>query len=291
MPGARLALLTCEALPEPDPDEAITLQALAYAGYDVTMLAWDAPSANPGAFDACILRSTWNYIWHVPAFLAWLERAARASRLWNGLDAVRWNLHKRYLSQLEQGGLAVTPTCWYRQGEPAALEEVQRRGWHDIVIKPAVSAASFATRRFRPHEHAEALAFLASLLAERDVMIQPYVATVEVGGERSLVWIDGALSHAVVKQPRFSADQETVSEALTPTPAERDFAERALALVPGPVREQLLYARVDVFADGEGGLLLSELELIEPSLFLEQHPPALAALVAAIDRRMGQRSA
>ncbi len=35
--------------------------------------------------------------------------------------------------------------------------------------------------------------------------------------------------------------------------------------------------------DGENGeLLVSELELIEPSLFLREHPPALERLITAI---------
>lgn len=51
------------------------------------------------------------------------------------------------------------------------------------------------------------------------------------------------------------------------------------------VRGDLLYARVDVIRDGDGGLRLMELELIEPSLFLAQHPPALERLADAIVAR------
>jgi hypothetical protein len=48
----------------------------------------------------------------------------------------------------------------------------------------------------------------------------------------------------------------------------------------------MLYARVDVARDGEGELRVMELELIEPSLFLAQHPPALHRLVAALRQRL-----
>jgi hypothetical protein len=45
-----------------------------------------------------------------------------------------------------------------------------------------------------------------------------------------------------------------------------------------------LYGRVDLLSDEAGTLRVSELELIEPSLFLVQSPPALERLVRAIAR-------
>jgi hypothetical protein len=282
-----IALLTCRQLPEPDPDEALTLAAFAEAGIEAQMLAWDAPSVPPDRFSLCLIRSTWNYIWHLPAFLAWLASAAAVTQLVNPLPVVRWNVHKRYLRALEAGGLAVTPTLWFTCGESADLAPARARGWQDVVIKPSVSAGSFATRRFGAHEAADAERFLSNLVAERDVMVQPYVAAVARGGERALVWIDGEVTHAVAKQPRFAADAEAVSPATAPTPAEREFVAQTLALVPPPLRETLLYARIDVFVGEDGSLMLSELELVEPSLFLAQHPPALAALVEAVRRRRG----
>jgi hypothetical protein len=50
------------------------------------------------------------------------------------------------------------------------------------------------------------------------------------------------------------------------------------------VREPLLYARVDVMPGPDGAPRVSELELVEPSLFLVQHPPALERLVEALVR-------
>ena len=82
-------------------------------------------------------------------------------------------------------------------------------------------------------------------------------------------------------RPRFAGSDESVSAALAPTPEETAFAERTLAAAGFA---GLVYARVVVMRDDAGRAVLSELELIEPSLFLEQHPPALARLADALVR-------
>jgi hypothetical protein len=61
------------------------------------------------------------------------------------------------------------------------------------------------------------------------------------------------------------------------TAAERQVAEAALALVPGPT----LYARVDLL----GGLVL-ELEVVEPSLYLAHGEGAADRLAGAVARRL-----
>lgn len=286
----RVALVTCRVLPEPDPDQDLLAEALRAAGVDARLLAWDDPGAEPaGAFDLCVLRSCWNYPRAPEAFLAWCADAAATSRLANPLAAVRWNLHKKYLRELEEAGLPVVPTAWVTKGEETDLERIlDRHGWDDVVVKPAISAASLHTRRFsRNGERAragslgEGRRFLSRLAAERDAMVQRYMPAVEASGERALVWIDGELTHAVRKHPRFSGEDETVSEAVPIAPAERAVGEAAVAHVLERLTPDLLYARVDVVDDG-GTPRLSELELMEPSLFLLQDHRALKRLVSAL---------
>jgi len=201
---------------------------------------------------------------------------------------VRDNLDKRYLSALAARGVPIVPTCWFEQGVRADLAATARElGWEVVVVKPTVSAASYRTRRFdlRADGGREAQSFLDDLLAERDAMMQLYLRSVETAGERALVWIDGAWTHGVRKEPRFADGTESVSPARTLSEAEASLAEASLAAWRGE-RDGLLYARADVVEDDAGRLLLSELELIEPSLFLWQHPPALQRLVRAIARRV-----
>ncbi len=278
----KVALVSCARLPEPDPDLEPLCAALAAAGLAASVLAWDDPRARPAEHALCVLRSTWDYHLDPPRFLDWVARTARATRLLNPEPVVRWNAHKGYLLELEARGLAVVPTRVVRRGEACALDALAaERGWGELVVKPAVSGGSWRTRRFAPERRAEAQAFLDELARERDALVQPCLRAFEEPGERALVWIDGRVTHAVRKRPRFAGESEAV-ELVRPEPVELDCAARALA----PLAGELLYARVDLVLGPDGAPLLSELELIEPSLFLLEHPPALAALVEAIRDRL-----
>jgi glutathione synthase/RimK-type ligase-like ATP-grasp enzyme len=285
-----VALASCLELPEPDADELPLLDALRAAGLSAAVLPWDDPAAEDAFAGArvTVLRSTWNYSVQPEAFLAWIDRVAARAALWNGRDTVRWNAHKSYLLDLARLGVPTVPTHLLKRGEQATLAQVMHAyGWPAAVVKPAVSGGSRETIRVRAAngELAEGEAHLRRLLAIEDVLVQPYLASVEGYGERALVWIDGALTHAVRKSPRFLGDDESVSEAQSIAPDEAQLAERAVAAavaVAGP----LLYARVDVARAADGQPCVMELELIEPSLFFPRAPHALARYVAAVRARL-----
>ena len=52
----RIALLTCDPLPEPDPDETPLLEAFRERGHDAESVVWDDPAASFSGFDALIRR-------------------------------------------------------------------------------------------------------------------------------------------------------------------------------------------------------------------------------------------
>jgi len=277
----RIAIVTCKDLPEPDPDQSPLLTALAHAGQDAQLLPWDDLAADPAPFDLCLLRSTWNYCHEPERFLDWIDHAANVSNLLNPPDVVRWNIHKKYLTKLADQGVPIVPTHWLQRGDTASLQSVmEQHGWDDVVVKPAISAASFLTKRFAKNDVVQGASFLADLLTQRDMMVQKFMPEVDTTGELSITWIDGRFTHAIRKAPRFDDADENVSGAREIVPVELAAAARALA----GFENQCLYARVDFIGDPEQGLLLSELELIEPSLFLIQHQPALERLVSALAR-------
>ncbi len=274
----RIALATCRRLPEPDPDQRPLLDALRSLGADAKMLAWDDPASDCAGFDLCVIRSTWNYHKHLREFLAWARKASRQTKLMNPWKIVRWNSDKIYLKELESSGIRTIPTVFYPRGGKRSLQSILvERGWTDVVIKPRISASSFMTRRFGCDDLRSAADFLAETTAQRHMMIQPYVRSVETRGERSLIYIAGELTHAVRKSPRLAKGLERVSSNIKIDADERRFALRAI----GPFKKDILYARIDVARGDDGGLMLMELELIEPSLFLWHAPRALGLFAHA----------
>lgn len=283
----RVALASCVKLPEPDDDEALVLAALRGAGVDAQVLAWDDESAAFGDQDLVVLRSTWNYYERVEDFLAWARKTAATTRLLNPASIVAWNAKKTYLTELDAQGTPSVPTELVTRGAARrAVDILDERGWDEVVIKPVVSAGSFRTERFARARLAAAQSFLDDLVSDRDAIVQRWMPSVETYGERSLVWIDGAITHAIRKSPRFSGGAEQVSGEVPVAPDERAFAERAIA----PWSADLLYARIDMVRDDVGALRLMELELIEPSLFFHQSAAALDRFVAAVVRRTRSQS-
>jgi glutathione synthase/RimK-type ligase-like ATP-grasp enzyme len=125
---------------------------------------------------------------------------------------------------------------------------------------------------------------LRALLSDGDALVQKYLPEIETKGEWSFVFLDGAFSHAVRKRPApgdFRVQTEfggTVEPGPAP-PALVGEAGRVVDAIDSP----WLYARVDG-VESEGRLLLMELELVEPTLYLSSAANAARRLAAAIAR-------
>ena len=269
----KLRIATCKTLPEPDADEAPLSAALAAAGIDAPLVAWDDPTADWDTPTPTVIRSTWNYALHIRAFLEWIDRASAAAPLLNPADVLRDNVHKRYMLALQARGVPIVPTMLVERGETCALPPTK------IVIKPEVGGGSLHAKVFDDgREGAEHLRFVTLNGA---ALVQPYVDSVDDYGERSLIWIDGELTHAIRKTPRFAGDSERVEGPFPIADDERAVANAALA----PYADRIYYGRVDLVRDRDGKPMVMELELVEPSLFFPKHPPALDRFVAGLRRR------
>jgi len=271
-----LRIATCRVLPEADPDAAPLAAALAAAGLVAQLVGWDDPDADWDAAIPTVLRSTWNYPRAPDAFSAWLDRASAAAPVLNPPDVVRGNLHKRYLLELAARGVPVVPTTIVEPGQPCELAAIAAPR---IVVKPAIGASSVGTRAFAPGDPAAQL-HLAAITARGAALVQPYLGSVDGPGERAVVWIGGALSHAVRKARRFAGDPERIDGPFAIADDERAVAEAALA----PVAERIAYARVDLARDAAGRPVVMELELIEPSLYFAHAPGSAERFVAAVRR-------
>jgi glutathione synthase/RimK-type ligase-like ATP-grasp enzyme len=280
----RIALVNCVTLPEPDPDEAPLLDALHDAGHHGAVAAWDDPAVDWNAFDAAVIRATWNYHRHLGDFRDWLARVHTRTRLINPCETVLWNLHKKYLNDLEDRRIPIVPTAWAERGGPAHLAAIaERRGWPAVVVKPAVSAGSRDTRVFDLANGVDAAQeFLDESIAREDTMVQKFLPSVERAGEISVICLGGLVSHAIEKRPRFAGQAESILAHPVVSEAERRFAEAVVSVCPVPA----VYARVDIMTGDDGEILLSELELIEPSLYFEYAPASAALFVQALEHTL-----
>ena len=278
----RVALATCKTLPEPDPDAEPLLRALRAQGVDACELAWDDVQCDFSAIDLTLLRATWNYPQYPTEFLTWIGRVSEHTALWNPAEVVRWNHHKGYLLDLACRGLPIVPTELVLAGSTESLRSVcQRRGYsHAVVVKPAIGAGSFGARVFADAHQGEA--HLTELRQRGDVLVQPYLSSITERGERSLIWIDGEITHAIRKAPRFAGQQEQIDAVTDLSSAERALAESIF----GALDLEVFYGRVDLVHDEDGELRVMELELIEPSLYFGHSASSLERFVAGTLARL-----
>lgn len=283
----RVALVTCASIRELTDDDRPLLGELWRLGIKAEPAVWDDPSVDWDGFDAAVLRSTWDYHLSPTAFFAWLSRLeALGTALWNPAPVVRANADKSYLKKLEAAGVPVVPTQWVDGGRSENLDELlAARGWNDAVVKPVVSAGAFRTSRVKRGEPGGQAA-LDEVLAHSGAMIQPFLAEIAAEGEWSFIFLGGEFSHAVLKTPRagdFRVQEEHGgrSERRQPPPGLLTQAREAVIAGPRPC----LYARVDGVRRG-GELLVAELELIEPALYLSHAPGAAQKFAAAIKARL-----
>lgn len=282
----RIALATYDpgAAPSKDRDLPALVAALRAAGADAVAVAWDEGGVDWGGFDLVVVRSTWDYSWRAEEFLAWVDACGALTRVVNPPEVIRWNADKRYLGDLAAAGVPTVPTRYVAPGETAELP-----GDREYVVKPASGAGARFAARYTPGEHATAVRHLARMHDEGlTAMIQPYLADIDVTGERALQFFGGRLLHASRKRavlaPGTAYDADKVAhpdlEVWQPSDAELAVAEKALAAVPGG--RELLYARVDLVDGADGQPVVMELELVEPNLFLFLHPGSVPRVADAI---------
>jgi len=275
--------VTCDIVPALDPDDRAAVRELRARGVTVSTAVWSDPRVDWSVARLCMVRSTWDYHRRYEEFARWIARASSQTTVRNDPRLLHWNAHKSYLQDLERGGVPIVSTVWARRGEWLTLSDVREtRGWRDVVFKPARGAAAFDVTLVREDRSSKTggQARLDRMLQTEDVLIQPYLESVASYGERALIFLSGRFSHAVVKKP---FDQTLVvgdepSLIVEATRDELDVARRALAAVPG----EPLYARVDLLNDDDWQPRVSELELIEPGLYLSLCKSAPAAFAEAV---------
>ena len=268
----KLAIATCRNIPEPDVDEGLMVTSFERRGHEVHLAEWEDEGVDWSDFDAVVVRSTWNYPLQVDAFADWIRRVDASTMLLNPAGIMLGNLNKRYLIELGERGIPIIPTQYVFPRDSLALTVKS-------VIKPVVGCGSLDARVFEGSEADAATDWLSRHLPEREFMVQPYYGSVNTVGEQSIVVIAGKPTHRIIKHPRFAGQEERVDG-----PFEIGEFEAMVRQIIEPMKDEILYARIDLMQDDAGNWRLSELELVEPSLFFTQNPAALEAMIDEIER-------
>jgi len=287
---ARIALATSSKHPNLTDDDRLLLAPLAGRGLQAEPAIWNSPHYDWSSCAAVVIRSCWDYHLQPEKFLSWIQQLESAKiPIFNSAPLVRWNTNKSYLRDLQAQGVPVVPTLWAEDDESFSLKgKLRESGWENAVVKPRVSATAYRTQLVRADDADNAQELFDDLRRGPGVMVQKFMDNITIEGEWSLIFFAGDFSHAVLKRPkpgdfRVQSDFGGNSQLADPPPHVLESAVCAVKAV-----DPTIYARVDGVVDG-GQFRLMELELIEPALFLADHPGAPARFADAIAQVLSLR--
>jgi glutathione synthase/RimK-type ligase-like ATP-grasp enzyme len=258
-------------------EDDLLINFLRDKGLFITKEIWNNRNVKWEDYDVAIIKSPWDYFDYIADFYEWLQRIESLNvRLLNPVAVLRWNADKRYLNEVKAAGLNVTPTAFLSSSSDLELSTYfSTYNCEQIIVKPAVSGGSKNTFKLTKDNVESHLPQLKRLIEQERFIVQPFLKEVETDGEMSFLFFGGNFSHAVLKKAAAGdfRVQATFGGTVHPQNPSLELILKAKAYVDLFAKD-CLYARVDtVTINGE--LVLMELELIEPFLFLDADTNAL----------------
>lgn len=279
----RVLLATFCLLPEGEPGGDLLVAALAERGVEAAWAVWDDPDVDWAGADLVALRATWDYQRRYDEFLAWVREVEGTTRLLHGADVVAYNADKAYLIDLA-ADVPVVPTALLEdRGLVPGLQAAIDR-WGTVVVKPRTGAGGVGVVVAESTHDPR----LEGLVAGPWV-VQPLVESVRTVGESSLWVLGGEVVGQVDKRPAGGEvrvhELYGGSSVVAPVdPARAEVARVAVVAAGSRLGRAPAYARVDL-VQLDGAWVVSELELIEPGLYLDVAPglaEPFADLVVAV---------
>ena len=291
-----ITLLTCRAYYKPDNvtpyiqnillEQELLKSAFEAQGLKVDITYWDNPSYEWQQTKSVLFRTVWDYFERFDEFWDWLEQVKTKSRLINSYELIKWNIDKHYLRDLKNNGIQVVPTYFADRGNNISLQEIANlNDWKHIVIKPAISASAFNTYKITNDEIEQKEQLFHELLQTHDMLVQPFFPTISELGEASLMVFGGKFTHAILKKAkagdfRVQDDFGGTVHDYNPTQEEIKFAEKVFqSCISLPI-----YGRVDIVWDSNKHIYLSELEIIEPELWIRNRPESANKIAEAVNK-------
>lgn len=247
-------------------------------GWKAQQVSWKSKDIDWNDYDSVIVRSTWDYQDESEKFLKVLEQINDSKAvLLNDIEVMKWNMNKNYLFDLAKKGVSIPSTLLLDEYDYNKISKSFNEFQCDeIVIKPLISASAFNTFRIRKNNLNDYNDNLQSTFRNRSFLIQPFLTSIIDEGEYSLFYFGGKYSHTILKTPKtedFRVQEEHggILKLVEPEKQMKLVAEKILRFIP-----KLLYGRIDLARTEKDNFVLMELELIEPSLYLNMAPESAA---------------
>ncbi|MDC2989477.1 hypothetical protein OAZ95_01525 [Gammaproteobacteria bacterium] len=291
-----ITLLTCRAYYKPDNvtpyiqnilvEQELLKSALEAQGLKVDITYWDNPSYKWQQTESVLFRTVWDYFERYNEFWEWLEQVKTKTRLINSYELIKWNIDKHYLRDLKNNNIQIVPTYFADRGDSISLQEIANlNDWKHIVIKPAISASAFNTYKITNDEIKQNEQLFHELLQTHDMLVQPFFPTIYELGEASLMVFGGKFTHAILKKAkagdfRVQDDFGGTVHDFNPTHEEIKFAEEVFQ----SCTSMPIYGRADIIWDLNKHIYLSELEIIEPELWIRNRPESANKIAEAVKK-------
>lgn len=279
----KIALLTCEKLPELTAADQLLIPELAQHNIVAKPVIWSDQTINWSDFDYLIFRNTWDYFEKEIEFNLWLDQIEKLGiKTLNTIGIIKQNKHKFYLREMEKQGISILPTVFIDKTNSLNLAELIPSQWKKAVIKPAFSAGSYLTEVFEVADIQKINADYKNLAPEKELLLQEFMPEIQTLGETSFIFFNKKFSHCVNKKPvdgDFRVQSQFGGKYSLVQPSQ-ELIEKAQKIV-NTFPENLLYARVDGIIIGTE-LYLMEIECIEPDLYFDIADGALERFVSSI---------
>ncbi|CAN5609170.1 hypothetical protein BH11ACT8_BH11ACT8_30510 [soil metagenome] len=254
--------------------------ALAARGISSEWVVWDDPYVDWSAADLVAVRSTWDYDLRVKEFLGWAASVGPA--LLHGPDLFRWNTDRNYLAELAGlSNVPIVPTVV--ANNPVDLRAaISRNG--TSVVKPRIGCGGRGI----------VIVYDAESWLPVDKgpwVVQPLLESVFHEGEISVFVLSGhpvSQVNKVAGGKDIRATQDFGGELseVSLTHEAALLAVDAVAATTEITGSEIVYARVDMLRQ-DGRLLVSEVDITEPSLYLDVAPENADKFAAVIGSHVG----
>ena len=296
-----VTLVTSEAFPKLDNDEAGLPDALRERGLEPRIAVWNDPNVDWQNAGMSVIRNVRDYAKDREGFIAWSHTVPR---LLNPAKVMEWNTDKHYLQGLAERGMPTIDTTWLEPSANLSRHQVHTRfpAYGDFVVKPAISSGGRGTGRYTSTDAVSRMKAINDAIHHlergRTVMVQRYHEEVDRTGEVSLIYLNGLPSYKVEKEPmlhpRFKSGDELHEEIVhsaQATEQEWRWGERIRQSLHRYIKdycgrdEQLLFNRVDIVRGGpddDEEFYVMEISLIDGSLYLSADDENLSKFADAI---------